>query len=546
MSDTPSSNDQPDTDEEKTVDFDELNWVRPIHEGKVISGRAGLLLVLLMVGLADVTLYHAEGYAGPAVFLIGAAALLIAGTPGRNISLGTGLITTMIILLSWRLSVNGWAMQVVVGLWLLCSLTLILRQQPPFILETVLFAAQCIPGGFDFYRTINRRMRESVLGPVDEGRPSRLVSILLPIVAVLTFGTIFIMANPDIVRWVSEQLGDLVELVQKFLFQFSPFEILFWLAVAWLTGGFLRPVVDRAVFAPGRSVDTSTESRQSPMYDAFRNTLLTVIVLFAAYLVFEFSTLWFRDLPEGFYYAGYAHEGAAWLTVALATATLMLSLIFRGTTLVDTRVSTLRRLAWIWSALNILLAIAVYNRMHIYIDFNGMTRMRTVGMLGITSVVGGFLLVLFKINQGRGFLWLIRRQLWVLGFVVYVYLVTPVDLLIHRYNVSRIMAGDLAPIVQITGHEVDDECLATLVPLCESNDKHVSLGIQAFLSMRFTRLEAERQQAKELGWTAWQSARENSYALLEKDRSAWDTFDNAVERQSKWTSLREYAYENWW
>ncbi len=48
----------------------------------------------------------------------------------------------------------------------------------------------------------------------------------------------------------------------------------------------------------------------------------------------------------------------------------MLSLIFRGRVLADPRLPRLRRLAWLWSAENMLLAAAVYHRLFIYIGFN--------------------------------------------------------------------------------------------------------------------------------------------------------------------------------
>ncbi len=74
-----------------------------------------------------------------------------------------------------------------------------------------------------------------------------------------------------------------------------------------------------------RAIATATraplDAAPAGHYPALRNTLWTVIGLFAVYLVFEFMTLWFRSLPPGFYYAGYARERAAWLTVALALAT---------------------------------------------------------------------------------------------------------------------------------------------------------------------------------------------------------------------------------
>ncbi len=102
------------------------------------------------------------------------------------------------------------------------------------------------------------------------------------------------------------------------------------------------------------------------------------------------TTLWGREFPRGFHYSGYAHEGAAWLTLALAMATAGLSLVFAGRTLADPRLAVLRRWGNVWAIQNLLLAVAVYHRLHIYIGFNGMTRMRTVGIFGISCVVAGF------------------------------------------------------------------------------------------------------------------------------------------------------------
>jgi hypothetical protein len=165
-----------------------------------------------------------------------------------------------------------------------------------------------------------------------------------------------------------------------------------------------------------------------------------LIVLFAVYLVFEFRTLWFRNFPQGFYYSGYAHEGAAWLTFAMALATAVLSLVFRGPLLGDPRLPRLRRLGWVWSAENLVLAVAVYHRLAIYIGFNGMGPMRMVGFYGMTAVALGFLLALWKIARGRSFGWLVRRQLWALAIVVYLFALTPVDAIVTEYNVRRILA----------------------------------------------------------------------------------------------------------
>jgi hypothetical protein len=297
-----------------------------------------------------------------------------------------------------------------------------------------------------------------------------------------------------------------------------PLEMLFWLAVGWVTIGLLRPLMDsREGFDERRPAGVAiAQPGPAPLYAPFRNTLVVVIVLFAVYLAFEFKTLWFRVFPKGFYYSGYAHEGAAWLTVALALATVILSLIFRGTILNDARAPRLRQLAWFWSLENILLAIAVYHRLFIYIGFNGMTRMRTVGLFGISAVVVGFILLLWKIAHHRGFVWLLRRHLWTLAIAVYLYAVSPVDALVMNYNVRRIMDGDPAPCVQICVHPISAEGLLLLRPLLECEDVMIRDGIRAMLAERHDKAESLAVRRRQDGWTAFQVA--DDWAIVGSSR----------------------------
>jgi hypothetical protein len=173
------------------------------------------------------------------------------------------------------------------------------------------------------------------------------------------------------VKSFSETLSRALEQLRSWLVELSLGEIAFLACVGWISIALLRA---RVMAANGRkSVQTvvapapvqQAEAAPRPLYLAWRNSLALVVLIYAAYLVFEFRTLWFRQFPRGFYYSGYAHEGAAWLTIALALATSILSLIFRGRILADGRVNRLQRLAWVWSAENLLLAAAVYNRLFI-------------------------------------------------------------------------------------------------------------------------------------------------------------------------------------
>ena len=266
--------------------------------------------------------------------------------------------------------------------------------------------------------------------------------------------------------------------------------------------------------------------------------------MFAAYLVFEFSTLWCRVFPEGFYYSGYAHEGAAWLTVALALSTLILSLIFRGRILGDARLPRLRRMAWIWSLENLLLALAVYHRMNIYVGFNGMTRMRMVGIFGMTCVVAGFLLVICKIRRRHSFLWLMRRQLWALAITVFLFALAPVDAIVHNYNVRRILAGDPTPSVQISVHPISPEGVTELLPLVNCKDEIIRDGVKAMLAARLDKAAALARRHEKQGWTTFQIADRYMLHELRAGSDHWAEYQN--DRQKRGEAIRrfkEYAYQ---
>jgi hypothetical protein len=239
----------------------------------------------------------------------------------------------------------------------------------------------------------------------------------------------------------------------------------------------------------------------------------------------------------------YAHQGAAWLTFALALATGMLSLVFRGRVLNDPRLAQLTRLAWLWSALNLLLAVAVYHRLLIYVGFNGMTRMRMVGLFGISAVVAGFLVVLWKIAHNRDFLWLLRRHLWTLAIAIYLFALTPIDAIVHHYNVAQILSGHLAPSVQISVHPIDAQGLLQLPPLLECDDAIIREGVRAMLMERREQLERRVRARQSEGWTAYQLADQLALERLRESLGSDGQYRDAQERAAALQRFHDYAYQ---
>ena len=520
---------------------------RPRQEQPPVRWRE-LLAVVLMVALADVTLYRAYGFAGYAAFFLAAPLLLCLGAPRPRRAGGFYLLGLMLLLLTAKMLWCGSWLLVAAGFSLLAAYAMALSGIRPYVLETGVFASQTILAGCE--GLAQYRYWAQGLSPVTARKIG--LEYILPIVAFVVFGLLFVVANPDLVTFFGQQIQLMLTSLRDWILEFSPQwqEVVVWLVVGWLSIGLLRPVMTKAILQERMKTDSYITGRdqplppQAPLYSACRNTLLTVIALFAAYLIFEFSTLWCREFPEGFHYSGYAHEGAAWLTVALGLSTLMLSLIFRGGILADPRLPGLRRMAWFWSLENLLLAAAVYHRMNIYVDFNGMTRMRVVGLFGMTCVVVGFLLVVCKIRGGNSFLWLLRWQLWALALAVFIYALTPVDAIVHKFNVNRIMAGELAPSVQISVHPINAEGVPQLIPLVNCENKIIREGVKAMLAARLDEAEQTALRDEKLGWTTFQIAERYMLRELRFASGDWAEYQkDLLKRNQAIERFKHYAYQ---
>lgn len=507
-----------------------------------------LVAVSGLVALADVTIFRGDGFGGLAVFWLLSPLLLALGRTKPKFDFATSIVAVMLGLLALRTAWLGSSLGTIWGAALLVAFSMTLAGLRPYLLEGVGYAVHLLAAGLVGWTDYAAAAQQ--LSP----RIPRLawLSLFLPLGAVVVFGAIFILANPDLVTALQQGSADFLNWLEQWAgrITFPGWEIAFCLVSASAAIALLRPLMGKPTAssatahsssAPSLPLKESNTTRESPLFGAIQNTLLAVIVLFAVYLVFEFRTLWFREFPKGFYYAGYAHRGAAWLTAALALATVVLSAIFQGDLLKDPRLPRLKRLAWIWSALNLVLALSVYNRMHIYVDFNGMTRMRMIGLFGITSVVVGFSLVLWKIVHRRDFVWLLRRQLWTVAVATYLFAITPVDSLVHCYNVRQILSGDLAPAVQITEHPVNNEGVLQLEPLLRCRDPIIREGILAMLAERAVQLNLD--QSSKPHWSTFQLADQTLASRLQAQQSEWEPYLDSAKRREAWSRFREYAYQ---
>ncbi len=520
------------------------------HHWDIRRFVTGVVAAIVVAILFDVGVYRGFGPTGWAAFFGGSLLSYFFATIGNSSRKSSWLIALMMCALVARLTWMGSVWQCCIGLVLLPTYAMSRLGIVPYLMTVFLY---CVQSTFAGFVSLGRCLLKFPFGKFHI-TPALLLPVALPLLAVLIFGSIFIAANPDLSKLAQDWVTNVEQWLSDFFTGMDLIELDVFIVIFWLALGQLLPLMQDVLVGQSRDVEKneihSASQKEAALFQAFRNTLLAVIGLFVIYLVFEFQTLWFREFPQGFYYAGYAHQGAAWLTFALALATAMLSLIFRGAIQADPRLPQLKRLAWIWSAANFVLALAVYNRMWIYVDFNGMTRMRVVALFGISTVVVGFLLVIWKIRFEHGFFWLIQRQLWAFVIAIYLLTITPVDYLIHTYNARQILSGNLAPSVQITEHPVDESGWLALVPLLDCEDEFIRNGIReklADIHRRDTRLDSVSKRKRRWSsqpdhWTARQLVRDQLMQALDNHEA---TLLETPHRKGTpdWDRYKAYAYQ---
>jgi hypothetical protein len=197
--------------------------------------------LLAIVVVADLTLYRGHGSAGTALFLVATPVLFLLGSPVPAISRALCVIAGMLLVLAGRSVWCGSVLMLPIGLALLVAFAMSLSGQRPYVLETLVFASQSVWAG---YRELAEFGRSLLRVRPGAARVAWL-SVVLPTATALVFSTLFVLANPDLMAAFGEQISQWLDTTRDWLMRAAPepLEVLFWLAVLWISTGLLRPVM---------------------------------------------------------------------------------------------------------------------------------------------------------------------------------------------------------------------------------------------------------------------------------------------------------------
>ena len=329
-----------------------------------------------------------------------------------------------------------------------------------------------------FIKRIARSLRAERAFPV-------IVAAVVAGAVGLVFATVFAFANPVVAQAASYVWRAVAELL-------TPAIVgrLFATGATMFVGvALMRPLLPkkRAEYIDSAAPEASTVFRMAAVA-----SLVVVNVLFASYDVLDAVILVGGRPPTGVTTQDYAHQGVAWLTVALSLATTTLSFFFRESLAVDPRAKVARRLAFAWVVESLVLAGFALERVRIHIKYSGLSDLRFVALLGIITAMSGLVLVAHKIRARRTFMWLVRRQIDAFAVGLALYAVTPTHALSARLNVARIERGDLGPLVHIREQALESESALLLLPLLDHSDARVRAGVAFALHDKVTLLDANK------------------------------------------------------
>lgn len=332
-----------------------------------------------------------------------------------------------------------------------------------------------------------------------------VLPVVVPAALCLAFLGVFALANP----LVAHGLAQVGHTLGRFVVIPSAMRV--FLGVLAFVGGaaLLRPGLAKV-----RSAEASVAAGEGDAGSIAiaRNALVALNVLFAGYNLLDAAFLWAGTPPPGTTTQIYAHEGAFWLSVALAMLTAVVGVFFRGALAHDARARVVRALAYAWAAQGLLLALGTYRRIAMHVAKSGLSDLRIVGILGTTLVATGLVLVVWKLRRTRTLGWLVRRQLDALVIASAVYVLMPTHLVSARVNVARIAAGEYRPLLHMFRQASRVESAAELLPLLDHPDKRVRQGVASLL---LAEQEVLREHAATSGWQARDLATPRTLAALD-------------------------------
>jgi hypothetical protein len=263
-------------------------------------------------------------------------------------------------------------------------------------------------------------------------RKGRLfLRIFLPVSMTLAFIVLFKNANPMLESWIKQ-------IMRNFSFRMFDeifvFRVLFYGFIASICWALIRPKFK------ARAKKKIEVSHRTTLVDlvfnknAIFSSLMIFNIMFLIQNVMDIAFIWSgAELPKGYTYAEYAHQGAyPLIATALLAAWFVLIALKPGSESGESKF--IRILTYLWVGQNIFLVTSAVMRLYGYVEEYSLTYLRLSAFIWMGLVVVGLGLIIYRIYAKRSSIWLVNCNIISLISVLYITSLLNLGGFIAEYN----------------------------------------------------------------------------------------------------------------
>jgi hypothetical protein len=338
------------------------------------------------------------------------------------------------------------------------------------------------------------------------GKAFAFTNIVLPIIATLVFGALFIIANPLIEENVSQ------------LSWLDPSTHLFtWMPVVSLLSFLILFAILSLKASAQCESKTAPEKLWAASYFKPIPVIFTLVILnlmFAGENLLDLRYLWSGvTLPTGMNYAEYVHRGSYTLIVtAILAGALMIFALQPGSE--GEASKPLRSLVYLWTLQNLFLVASSAKRTLDYIDAYGMTLWRLSGLIWMGLVAAGLVLIVLRVILKRSSVWLMNSNLIAAYAVLLACSISDISSLTANWNAKRAVQH-LSSSVAYQTLDVDMDYLMGMGPSAFPALQKLLFVTHGNKNLMLTSLPA---------WEEILSARNSVLSDLQTNQSNWRTW----------------------
>ncbi|MEI7597183.1 MAG: DUF4153 domain-containing protein [Bacteroidota bacterium] len=181
------------------------------------------------------------------------------------------------------------------------------------------------------------------------------------------------------------------------------------------------------------------------------STLIMLNLLLFIVNILDVQYIWIQqNLPARLTFAEFIHNGIGTLILSIIMAIIIILVLFKGKINFFEQNKTIKMLAYIWIAQNIILIISNLLKNQMYIEVFGFTYKRIGVYIWLIMALGGLISTIYKIYAVKSNWFLFRANGWIGFSVLVVASLFNWDMLIVKYNLTKSESPDKSYILELS------------------------------------------------------------------------------------------------